>query len=55
MQQRSVDWVAGVMLTLALAWGFLVGSTQPAPAYAANPTPTPAQSNSEPGGHGGGG
>lgn len=55
MQQRFVECAASALLALALAWGLLVGSAQPAPAYAADPTPTPAHSNGEPGGHGGGG
>ena len=43
------------LLALAFVGSLLAGATQPASVYGADPTPTPGQTNSEPGGHGGGG
>jgi hypothetical protein len=55
MIKRVVRSVTIALLALAFVWSLAAGAAQPTTVYGADPTPTPVQTNSEPGGHGGGG
>jgi hypothetical protein len=55
MRKRLLRWLVGATLALALAAGLLHSGTTAPVVYGSEPTPTPLQTNSQPGGSGGGG
>ena len=57
MRTRIIRWLAGAAFALALLAGLATGDARPAVVHGAEPTPTatPPQTNSQPGGSGGGG
>lgn len=58
MQKRMIRWIIGGIVALTLAYGLVLGGSQPPVAHGESPTPTPTQltgTNSDPGGSGGGG
>ena len=57
MRTRSMRWLAGALIALALLVGLAANGTRPSVVYGADPTPTPTplHTDGQPGGSGGGG